>query len=333
MFFFRFRSLQSQQQHLQLLLQRQQQQLQQRRVLLQHPLALLPPQQLRHQQLAQQRQQLAQRRQPAQLRHQQALHLEQQLLPALQQHPQRQLQLLLALQQHQLHALQVLQQPAQLAQHPHQQQRQLLHHVIVALSSLATVGAGSFYSGAGTAAAQIAGLVDPQPSPTYYNSGGYAPQYVQLALPSTYTINIVCLQVAQSPNGVTHHQLLVGPTSNPTTLASDLNGYTYGDINQRFYPIGLCLISTDEDAETFVTLFRGIKLCAAAVNNQPYEMNTVVADSAPSVTTTVKSELPTARRLMCWTHVKRKIREHRKLTKKRQVSSGRARVHEVTISI
>ncbi|CAF1122979.1 unnamed protein product [Rotaria sordida] len=89
--------------------------LQQRRVLLQHPLALLPPQQLRHQQLAQQRQQLAQHRQPAQLRHQQALHLEQQLLPALQ--------------QHQLHVLQVLQQPAQLAQHLHQQQRQLQHHV------------------------------------------------------------------------------------------------------------------------------------------------------------------------------------------------------------
>ncbi|CAF1189862.1 unnamed protein product [Rotaria sordida] len=103
--------------------------LQQRRVLLQHPLALLPPQQLRHQQLAQQRQQLAQRRQPAQPRHQQALHLEQQLLPALRQHPQRQLQLLLALQQHQLHVLQVLQQPAQLAQHLHQQQRQLQHHV------------------------------------------------------------------------------------------------------------------------------------------------------------------------------------------------------------
>jgi hypothetical protein len=110
--------------------------------------------------------------------------------------------------------------------------------IVVALSSLATGSVASYYSAIGTLAAQMAALVDPNPNNLYYNSGGMAPQYVQLQLPAAYTINAVCLQVAQLPNGVTHHQLFAGPSVNPTTLVSDLNGYTYSSewINITYNP-------------------------------------------------------------------------------------------------
>lgn len=84
----------------------------------------------------------------------------------------------------------------------------------------------------------MAALVDPNPTALYYNSGGYAPQYVELQLPGLYTVTTVCLEVAQLPNGNTHTQLYVGTTSNPTTLVSDLNGYTYSGqwINITYSP-------------------------------------------------------------------------------------------------
>lgn len=91
---------------------------------------------------------------------------------------------------------------------------------------MASGSSPNFYSAIGSLAAQMAALVDPNPSPLYFNSGGFAPQYVELQLPSPYTITSVALQVAQLPNGITHHQLFVGPTSNPTLLASNINGFT-----------------------------------------------------------------------------------------------------------
>ena len=103
---------------------------------------------------------------------------------------------------------------------------------------MATGSAGSFYSAIGSLAAQMAALVDPNPSALYFNTGGFAPQYVELQLPSASTITSVALQVAQLPNGITQHQLFVGPTSNPTQLASSINGFTYSGqwINLTFSP-------------------------------------------------------------------------------------------------
>ncbi|CAF3510305.1 unnamed protein product, partial [Rotaria sp. Silwood2] len=72
--------------------------------------------------------------------------------------------------------------------------------------------------------------------------------------------------------------------------------------NRRFYPMGICLISTDESADTFRTLFRGIQQWASAVNNQAYTILHVMADGAPGLTSAM-SEIPLARRLMCWFHM------------------------------
>ena len=78
----------------------------------------------------------------------------------------------------------------------------------------------------------------PNPSPYFWNFGNFPPQYVQLQLPALYTITAVSLEVAQAPNGNTHHQLFLGPSANPTTLATDLNGYTYSGqwINTTYSP-------------------------------------------------------------------------------------------------
>jgi hypothetical protein len=106
------------------------------------------------------------------------------------------------------------------------------------LASLATASVSSYYSGAGTLAQQMAALTDPAPSPYYYNSGGFAPSSIELVLPGLYTITTVCLEVAQLPDGITHHQLYVGSTSPPTQLASDLYNYTYSGewINITYSP-------------------------------------------------------------------------------------------------
>ena len=110
--------------------------------------------------------------------------------------------------------------------------------IVIVLSSLATGSVANYYSAIGTLSAQMAALVDPNPSALYYNSGGYAPQYIELQLPSTFTITSIALQVAQLPNGVTQHLLYVGPTTNPTLLVNNLNGFTYSGqwINLTYSP-------------------------------------------------------------------------------------------------
>ncbi|CAF4661478.1 unnamed protein product, partial [Didymodactylos carnosus] len=75
--------------------------------------------------------------------------------------------------------------------------------------------------------------------------------------------------------------------------------------------MGICLISTDESADTFRALFR-IQQWASAVNTQAYTISHVMADVG---LTSATSEIPLASRLMCWLHMIRKCREYRKLIK------------------
>ena len=84
----------------------------------------------------------------------------------------------------------------------------------------------SYDSTLGTLAAQIAAITDPSSTATIFNTGTYAPGFVEIQLSGLYTVNIICLQVAQSPNGNTLHQIYVGTTTNPSTLVTTLNGYT-----------------------------------------------------------------------------------------------------------
>ncbi|CAF0977204.1 unnamed protein product [Adineta steineri] len=98
----------------------------------------------------------------------------------------------------------------------------------IPISSFAEVTASHFWDSVGSATAQGDGLVNRINSTngTYFNSGGYAPQYIQLELPGIYNISDVYLQVAQSPSGTTEHHLYVGSSVDNLTLATILNGAT-----------------------------------------------------------------------------------------------------------
>ncbi|UJR17489.1 hypothetical protein I4U23_004384 [Adineta vaga] len=96
------------------------------------------------------------------------------------------------------------------------------------ISSFAVVTASNYLASAGSPTAQGDGLVDrPNSSDgTYFNSGGNAPQYIQLELPGVYNIYYVCLRIAQSPSGNTEHHLYVGSDLNHLTLATNISGVT-----------------------------------------------------------------------------------------------------------
>ncbi len=100
--------------------------------------------------------------------------------------------------------------------------------------------ASNFWSSAGSAIAQGDGLVN-RPNTTdgtYFSSGGFAPQYVQLALPGQYNITSVFLKVSQSPSGYTEHRLYVGSNLTDLILAANFSGITSEGqwINTTFNP-------------------------------------------------------------------------------------------------
>ncbi|CAF4068084.1 unnamed protein product [Rotaria sordida] len=108
--------------------------------------------------------------------------------------------------------------------------------------------------------------------------------------------------------------LAIDCTYKITTNELSLLVFGTSDYNRRFYPMGICLISTDESADTFRTLFRGIQQWASVVNNQAYTISHVLADEAPGLTTAM-SESSLGRRLMYWFHMIKNCRQHAKLIK------------------
>ncbi|CAF5169613.1 unnamed protein product, partial [Rotaria magnacalcarata] len=69
------------------------------------------------------------------------------------------------------------------------------------------------------------------------------------------------------------------------------------DADRHFRPFGVAFVPSDEGHE----------------NQREYIVHYVMADGAPGITRAQKEIFPQARRLMCWAHVARKCREHRKL--------------------
>jgi len=88
-------------------------------------------------------------------------------------------------------------------------------------------------------AEQIKDILDPnKPNHNRWNSGGYAPQYIQLELEREQSVSHVYLQVSQTPNGQTYHSFLIGPQENQLKEVKTLVGNTnnYGWINLTFHP-------------------------------------------------------------------------------------------------
>ena len=109
--------------------------------------------------------------------------------------------------------------------------------IVLPLSQLASVTASSFYGPSGSPTVQGNYLVD-RLSGGGWNSGGFAPKYVQLELPTTYNISNVLLKVSQSPNGVTRDELSTGATTSSLQVVRTLNSYTSAGqwINITFNP-------------------------------------------------------------------------------------------------
>jgi hypothetical protein len=69
------------------------------------------------------------------------------------------------------------------------------------------------------------GSVDTNPS-TYWNSGRFAPQWIEFDLGSNTTLSSMNLTVEQKPDGTTTHEIYAGSQPNPTTLVKTLSGTT-----------------------------------------------------------------------------------------------------------
>ncbi|CAF4778015.1 unnamed protein product [Rotaria socialis] len=96
---------------------------------------------------------------------------------------------------------------------------------VLALSTLGTVTASGFYSAAGSASVQGDYVTD-RVQGGGFNAGGIAPQWIEIDLPSAYSIYSVCLSVGQNPNGATLHEIYMGTSSTTLSLVTTWNSYT-----------------------------------------------------------------------------------------------------------
>ena len=112
---------------------------------------------------------------------------------------------------------------------------------VQALSLLAQVTASGFYGPAGTATVQGDSLVG-RTAGGGFSAGGYAPQYVQLELPGTYTICNALMLTNQAPSGATNHQITAGTFLNSTSVVTSFVGSTSSGqwLNATYNP---CLTS------------------------------------------------------------------------------------------
>ncbi|CAF4383101.1 unnamed protein product [Rotaria socialis] len=85
------------------------------------------------------------------------------------------------------------------------------------------------------------------------------------------------------------------------------------DADRHFRSFGVALVSSDEGSACYIDLFKQLKLISGQENQREYIVHYVMTDGAPGITRVQKEIFPQARRLMCWAHVVRKCREHRKL--------------------
>ncbi|CAF3443300.1 unnamed protein product [Rotaria socialis] len=111
------------------------------------------------------------------------------------------------------------------------------------ISQSARVTASNFcptiYEGCKSIEEQKAAVVNPNtPNGGYWNSGGYAPQYIQLEFNALSTVHCASFLVAQLPNGFTHHVITAGEDLNQLKIVTELAKTTTGGelIQVLFYP-------------------------------------------------------------------------------------------------
>jgi hypothetical protein len=83
------------------------------------------------------------------------------------------------------------------------------------------------------------------------------------------------------------------------------------DANHRFFPIALFLISDSESAVTYHQMFQSLDSASTRVNQIQFCPSYVLADGCPGISKAVAERFPHARRLMCWFHVTKAMKENR----------------------
>ncbi|CAF1149196.1 unnamed protein product [Didymodactylos carnosus] len=93
-------------------------------------------------------------------------------------------------------------------------------------------------------------------------------QYSRLKTRKTIDINhiFICITTRQLLSACKYSSTLVIDCTYKVTW-NELPLLVFGtsDLNRHFHPLGLCLISTDESADTFKTLFRVLKSCVPLI--------------------------------------------------------------------
>ena len=75
------------------------------------------------------------------------------------------------------------------------------------------------------------------------------------------------------------------------------------DVKKHFHPIFIS-ISSNEDEDAYSRLFQSVKNI-----NPNYEPKAIMGDGSKSITKAAKKKFPTARRLMCYFHVTKHVKE------------------------
>ncbi|CAF1120089.1 unnamed protein product, partial [Didymodactylos carnosus] len=85
------------------------------------------------------------------------------------------------------------------------------------------------------------------------------------------------------------------------------------DAQRHFHPFGIALVHSDESTACYVDLFKALKWSIPLVTNEAYYIHFLMADGSKAITKAQQQEFPCIRRLMCWAHVIRRCRAHKKM--------------------
>ncbi|CAF0851693.1 unnamed protein product [Didymodactylos carnosus] len=125
------------------------------------------------------------------------------------------------------------------------------------------------------------------------------------------TINDITLHIVQK--NLLYYLLQVDATFKLTWQELPLLVFGCSDADRHFHPYGIALISTDEAASSYARLFQTLKQTVLNTTGSAYDVKYLMGDGGKGISCAAKTEFPNARRLMCWFHVIKKCRDHRKM--------------------
>lgn len=84
------------------------------------------------------------------------------------------------------------------------------------------------------------------------------------------------------------------------------------DRQNRFHALAIGVIWSDEDMAAYIEILRGLNE-ATSLTGPEYSPRFIMADGVRALSGAIEAVYPTAKRLMCWSHMKRKVRDRKGL--------------------